>query len=275
MKLSCCIWALDEGTGPFRLWRRFGRQRVNLSQSLEQLAALGFRYVDICPSMLRDPDTRAQLNRLELKVNCISASHEAPTKSTFDSDSPKFLDPMVSHVNGAISHASNLEADFSYVVPGPPINDKSHLHHAKHYAKLAERGEEQGLKIGIEHFPGTILPTVSATLDFIREIGHPNLYLLFDLGHAQISKEDPAEVLPLAGDRLAYIHLDDNDGERDLHLPLTDGIQTEESLERFFNTLEDIHYDGALSLEMMPTLRDPLDAIRRGKAIVERFVDFK
>jgi len=224
--------------------------------------------------MLSDAGSRSILKDLDLGVNCISASHEAPARSTFDSDDAAQLDPMAAHVNAAVLHAANLGAKFTYVVPGKPNDDHSLSRHAKHYAKLAALGEAQGVRIGIEHFPGTILPTVKATLDFIRDIGHPNLYLLFDLGHAQISKEDPAEVLPLAGDRLGYVHLDDNDGERDLHLPLTDGIQTEESLERFFKTLAEIGYNGSLSLEMMPTLPDPLDAIRRGKEIVERHVDF-
>lgn len=275
MRLSCCIWALDEGTGPYRLWRRYGRQRANLDQSLKQVAAMGFRNVDICPSMLSDEGSQSVLKNLNLRVSCISASHEAPARSTFDSDDAADLDPMVAHVNAAVLHAARLGAEFTYVVPGKPIDDHSLSRHAKHYAKLAALGEKQGVRIGIEHFPETILPTVKATLDFIRDIGHPNLYLLFDLGHAQISNEDPAGVLPLAGDRLGYIHLDDNDGERDLHLPLTDGIQTEESLERFFKALEDVGYNGALSLEMMPTLPDPLDAIRRGREIVERFVEFK
>lgn len=274
MKLSCCIWGLDEGTGLLRYWRRFRGQRLDLSQSLRQLAELGFHYADITPSMLRSKETQSSLGEYSLTVNCLSACHEAPKGGTLDSDEPSRINPMTHHLEDGIAHAASLGATFSYFVPGPLVDENTLQRHAQSYEKLAELGADHGMKIGIEHFPGTALPTVKATLDFIRDIGHPNLYLLFDLGHAQISKEDPADVLPLAGDRLGYVHLDDNDGERDLHLPLTEGIQTEASLAQFFTVLKDVGYDGALSLEMMPKLPDPLDAIRRGKALVEQFVDF-
>jgi len=273
MKLSCCLWGLDEGTGLLRYWRRFRGQRVDLSQSLSQLASLGFRYVDITPSMLRSRESKSLLDQYKLRVNCLSACHEAPKGATLDSDESQRLDPMLDHLTDGIAHAASLNAEFSYFVPGPLIDGNTLKRHAQSYEKLAELGSERNIKIGIEHFPGTALPTVKATLDFIKDIGHPNLYLLFDIGHAQISDEDPEEVLPLAGDRLAYVHLDDNDGERDLHLPLTEGIQTEEGLSKFFNVLKEIGYDGALSLEMMPQLPDPLEAIRNGKALVERFID--
>ena len=59
----------------------------------------------------------------------------------------------------------------------------------------------------------------------------------------------------------------------DLHLALTDGLQTHESLENLFKVLEDVGYDGPVSLEMKQTLPNPLNAILRSKKIVERFID--
>ena len=112
------------------------------------------------------------------------------------------------------------------------------------------------------------MPTVAATLGFLRLIAHPNLYLLFDIGHAQISREEPRAALTAAGDRLGYVHLDDNDAVGDLHLALTDGLQTSESLGRLFATLDEVDYDGPVSLEMKSDLPDPADAIQRSFTIV-------
>ncbi|MCB1123128.1 MAG: sugar phosphate isomerase/epimerase, partial [Verrucomicrobiae bacterium] len=147
--------------------------------------------------------------------------------------------------------------------------DRTSFRYADHYASLAEYGQDRGIKIGIEHFPGTAFPSVKKTLDFIREVDHPNLYLLFDIGHAQISEEDPVEAIELAGDRLVYVHLDDNDGKDDLHLPLTEGVQSEESLKRFFLGLRNCGYSGHVSLEMHPKLPNPFNAIKQSKAVVE------
>ncbi|NQW02691.1 MAG: sugar phosphate isomerase/epimerase [Acidobacteria bacterium] len=93
--------------------------------------------------------------------------------------------------------------------------------------------------------------------------------LLFDIGHAQMSGEDPRVALTAAGDRLGYVHLDDNDGIGDLHLALTDGVQTRQSLTDLFTVLDDVGYAGPVSLEMKSDLPDPADAIRRSFAIVQ------
>lgn len=257
MKLSCCLWGLNERPG------------ATESNNLELLATLGFGMVDICPSMQKSAETKTKLNELGLQVGCISISHEAPPESTFDTDDEEKRYPLIRHTTEAINHASEIGADYTYVVPGPFINETTYTHYAEQYAQLADHAQAQGVKLGIEHFPGTAFPSVISTLDFIKDVDHPNLYLLFDIGHAQISNEDPAKVLPLAGDRLLYVHLDDNDGEYDLHLALTDGVQTRESLTELFSVLKDIGYDGFVSLEMHPQLPDPLAAIRRSKELID------
>ena len=97
--------------------------------------------------------------------------------------------------------------------------------------------------------------------------------ILFDIGHAQMADEDPREVLSGVGDRLGYVHLDDNDGEQDLHLALTDGVQTTESLEELFVVLRDVGYDGPVSLEIKNDLPDPLDSVTRSYAIARELVN--
>jgi sugar phosphate isomerase/epimerase len=252
----------------------FERDAVAETNNLKRLAGLGFHTVDICPSMQQSDQARAALKALELEVTCVSISHEAPLDSTFDSDDLRRVDSMVQHTQTGLKHALEVGAGCAYVVPGRTIDKHSLGRFAAGYAALAEYAQTLGVKLCIEHFPGTVLPTVVATLDFIKAVNHPNLYLLFDLGHAQMSSEDPATVLPLVGDRLGYIHLDDNDGVDDLHLALTDGVQTTESLVTFFKVLADVGYDGPVSLEMKQNLPDPFDAIRRSKALLTDLVDF-
>ncbi len=267
--LSCCQWGLDEGSGLLRRWRRFRQTRIPESKSLSSLADLGFKSVDICPKMQRAPDAKSALANLGMDVCCLSLSHEAPPDSSFDSEDEDWVAPVENHTSQGIEHAAKLGAEYAYVVPPKPKDQDTLPILSQRYRQLAELGQSQGLKIAIEHFPGTVLPTVKATLEFIETVDHPNFYLLFDIGHAQMSEENPADVLPITGDRLAYIHLDDNDGKGDLHLALTDGIQTKESLTAFFSVTKDIGYNGPFSLEMHPSLPNPLDAIRRSKMIVE------
>ena len=196
-----------------RYWHRFRKTRIPESESLFSLAKLGFAHVDICPKMLRSSGARSALADLGMDVCCLSLSHEAPPNSAFDSDDDKWVDPIENHTRQGIEHAAQLGASCAYVVPPKPKDQNTLPILSQRYKQLAELGRSKGIKIAIEHFPGTVLPTVRSTLKFIEKVGHPNLYLLFDIGHAQMSNEDPADVLPIAGDRLAYIHLDDNDGQ--------------------------------------------------------------
>ena len=138
---------------------------------------------------------------------------------------------------------------------------------------MAARAQVLGLKFCVEHFPGLALPTVAATLEFLRQVDHPNLYLLFDLGHAQISGEDPVAAIESAGSRLGYVHLDDNDGRGDHHLSLLDGVLTQTSLRQTFKALGDVGYGGAVSLELNAELPDPLGALRRSRECVLRLAE--
>lgn len=270
MKLSCCVWALDYGkNGLLRFFRkRFGRV-VSESLMLEAMAELGFQSVDIQPTMQRSESSRSALQSLGLNITCVSLSHFAPPEATFHTRDNNSVQALMDYLKDGIDHTATLGIDRAYVVPGKADDALTASDFAPHYAELAEYGQAKGVKIGIEHFPKTALPTIRETLEFIKFVGHANLYLLFDIGHAQISSEDPAEWLPQAGDRLCYVHLDDNDGIEDLHLPLTEGVQSRSDLEQLFRTLKTMHYDGPISLELHPRLSNPFQALQRGKTIVE------
>lgn len=252
MKLSCCAWALNEPE----------------PQALTLLSDLGLTGIDIRPSWLRSDETRSKLEELGLDVVCLAATHERPEGATFDSEASGAVEPMIRHVKEALDHAASRGAHWSYVVPDRQVDDQTFKRYAAHLTDIADHALSLGVKVCIEHFPGTAFPTVTSTLDFIRHTGHPNLYLLFDIGHAQMADENPAKVLAGVGDRLGYVHLDDNDGIGDLHLALTDGVQTKESLADLFRVLEDAGYDGPVSLEMKNDLPDPLDAVTRSFEII-------
>ncbi len=250
MELSCCAWALSNPE----------------PQTLTILSELGLTAVDIRPSWLRSDEACATREELDLDVICLAASHEKPEDATFNSDNPAVVEPLMQHVKEGLVHAASQGARWAYVVPGRQTDAETFERYATHYTAIAEHGQALGVRVCIEHFPGTAFPTVASTLDFIRDTGHPNLYLLFDVGHAQMSNEDPAIALEGVDDRLGYVHLDDNDGINDLHLALTDGVQTRDSLKDFFGVLGDIGYDGPVSLEIKNDLPNPLDAVTRSFA---------
>ncbi|MEC7228144.1 MAG: sugar phosphate isomerase/epimerase, partial [Candidatus Latescibacterota bacterium] len=99
-----------------------------------------------------------------------------------------------------------------------------------------------------------------------------NLYLLMDSGHLQISREDPASVIAQAGDRLGYVHLDDNDGKDDLHWALCDGVLTRTDLRELLVALTQSPYMGPVSLELHPELKNPFESLRKSLHLVREIL---
>jgi sugar phosphate isomerase/epimerase len=109
-------------------------------------------------------------------------------------------------------------------------------------------------------------------LAWLEELDHANLRLLLDIGHCLITAEEPADIVRCAGARLGYVHLDDNDGVGDLHWPLLTGRLAEPTLRAALEALREIQYRGALSLELMASNPEPIEGLRRSKAIVDRLL---
>jgi sugar phosphate isomerase/epimerase len=252
MILSCCAWALN-GPEP---------------EALALLKEMGLSAIDIRPRWLRSDAAQSKREELDLDVICLAATHERPEGATLDSENTASVEPMIRHIKEGLDHAASKGARWSYVVPDPLVDDQTFDRYAIHLTDIADHAQSLGIKVCIEHFPGTAFPTVMSTMDFIQDTGHANLYLLFDIGHAQMANEDPAQVLADVGDRLGYVHLDDNDGVNDLHLALTDGVQTRESLADLLDVLDDISYNGPISLEIKNDLPDPLDSVTRSYEIM-------
>jgi hydroxypyruvate isomerase len=234
------------------------------------LAEAGFRWLDLRPFDLTAETAPAKLRALGLGVSCLAASFGMPDGATLDSPEAEAVAAALAHTKQALAHGARLGATAAYVVPGLDGSQETLARYARSLAAAADLAAALGLKLCVEHFPGRALPTAAATLDFLAAIGHPNLYLLFDLGHLQISGEDPAATIAAAGPRLGYVHLDDNDGRNDQHLALLDGVLTEAVLHRTFEALTATGYDGPVSLELSPQLPDPLAALQRSREVVGR-----
>ncbi len=252
MHFSCCIWAL---TGPE-------------DENLQKMSELGFDWIDIQPAMLATAESRGLAQKLGLSVSCVGASFGLPDGAALDSPDANARAAALAHMEQSLAHAASLGATAAYVIPGMDGSKEALKHYGDSVAATAEIAQKHGLTLGIEHFPGKALDTAAVTLDFVRAVGHPNLHLLFDSGHIQMRGEDPAAIIRQAGERLSYVHLDDNDGVGDLHWSLLDGVMTEVSLRAIFAALDDIGYDGGVSLELSPRLPDPFAALAASREIV-------
>ena len=111
-------------------------------------------------------------------------------------------------------------------------------------AELAEAASARGLILMVENM-GRSFRTVAELAPLLD--AHPDVRFHLDVGHAHLGGDPPGELLDAFGDRLAHVHVSDNFGVDDLHLPLGAGsIAWHDVIE----TLRGVGYDGTVTLEV-------------------------
>jgi sugar phosphate isomerase/epimerase len=121
---------------------------------------------------------------------------------------------------------------------------------AECFAELAERAARRGLRIMPEHPPDSRVGVaeVRAVLE-----ADPRLGFHLDVGHAHVGAQSLQGFVTAFADRLAHVHLSDNNGEHDDHLPLGAGrIDWPWAL----GLLKKAGYDGTITLEVFSADRE-------------------
>ncbi len=236
---------------------------------LGRIAALGFIHVDLVAEADRPTAQRDALADSGLLVSCMALGRQLPPGHSLDAADAGVRRATLNLLLRQVADTAQLGATTAYLVPGFDSSAKAMTYFTEGCVLLAEYAAARRVRLCIEHAPGRSLPTAAATLDWLQQVGHPELTLLLDTGHCLISGEDAADIVRRAGQRLGYLHLDDNDGIGDLHWPLLTGRLTQQHLADVMAALRAIGYQGALSLELNPATADPVEALRSSKRIVE------
>ncbi|MBQ2714750.1 MAG: sugar phosphate isomerase/epimerase [Clostridia bacterium] len=132
------------------------------------------------------------------------------------------------------------------------------------YNKLLPTFKDCGIKLAIENlfyvstvkedtYERSYIATGRDVVDFINYIGDDYVVSCLDSGHANMLGVDIEEFITTVGDKLKVLHLHDNYGKADLHLPPLYGNIDWMKLK---SALDKVGYDGVYSME--------LDGIARG-----------
>ncbi len=243
---------------------------VPFTTALQHARQLGFRHVDVVAEAARPADQLDALADSGLLVWSAAIGKGLPPDWALDAPGLVTRRDTLEAMQQQVEDAALLGARQCYVVAGRDGSPQGLARYRDAVCLLADHAGRRMMPLCVEPIPGRALPSSAAALAWLERVNHDNLLLLLDVGHCLISEEEPAQAALLAGARLGHVHLDDNDSVDDLHWPLLTGRLTQEMLEALLTMLELGDYQGAVTLELNPTLADPLRAVRDGAALVRQ-----
>ena len=135
---------------------------------------------------------------------------------------------------------------------------------------LTRIAESEDLNFGLEIRPYEIVSSSNAMLTLIQEVDSDSFGVIFDTAHFFVQKE----ILPVAVEKLngsiLLVHLADNDGCVDSHLPPGKGKIDWKS---FLAALRKIGYDGSINLDIHGTPENISDEYLYGKHYIEKILN--
>jgi sugar phosphate isomerase/epimerase len=243
-----------------------------VEETLRRIKITAFHFVDTAPSTLDTPAAQQALKDLGLKVSCVVLDFNLPSGFSLDGTDETARRSTLEHLKQALRKCQSLGARVAYV--GSCAGKKQLDHFARSLAELAEDASKHGIKLCVEHVPGRALPSAREALAFVEKVGHANLFLLLDVGHTLISKEKPWEIIEAGGNRIGYVQLDDNDGKKDRHWALLEGLLTEDALIKTIAALKKSGYQGTLGLELKPMYHTTLiSGFSRNHNLIHRILN--
>ena len=139
--------------------------------------------------------------------------------------------------------------------------------HAEILGPLCREAADVGVTIVLEHVPhggGEQLETIAAVMGRV-----PLLRFHLDSGHAKLERgyDRWLEYLDKLGHKLRHVHLSENDGTADQHLPLGAAPRSTTDWPQHVKKLKATGYDGTITLEVFAPQKEYLllsrDLLRR------------
>jgi sugar phosphate isomerase/epimerase len=254
-----------------------------LQEAIASVAALGYRGIELLADEPHLPgrtmrnheiqEIRVALDRHDLEISNVNCNTSVlyGTESTDPEFGPTILEQdetlretRISHIHRTIENAYQLGAPCLCISSGRVPENMSEqtaeelVEDALH--RVLDKAHERDLPIGIEFEPGHFFGSTRETLDWIDRMDDPLLGLNFDVGHAWVVHEDPAELIRNHADRMWNIHLEDIPGRTHEHIIPGEG---DLPLDDVIAALLDVNFERFCTVELYPYTDKPNDAGQR------------
>jgi sugar phosphate isomerase/epimerase len=245
-----------------------------LPEAVRRIADHGYRGVELLgdaphayfPSFPEDDlaAVKRALDETGLAVSNVNANTatgyyaDAPPSSFFE---PSVINPdpatrewRIDYTRRAIDLAAAVDAPAVCLATGRPLPgttpDVAYDHLLDSLHAILDYAEPRGVDVGIEYEPELLVEDTDEVLALIADVGREGLGINLDVGHAAVSGEDLRETIERSADHITGVHLEDiagGVGGKHYHLVPGDG---DLDFDVVFDALDDVGYDGFVTLEL-------------------------
>jgi sugar phosphate isomerase/epimerase len=263
--------------------------KFSLFESLEKIAALGFRGVEIMgdrphlyPPDFGDADLariKADLEKYGLKITNLNSFTLFAVGNTY---LPSWIEPekdrrdiRIRHTLDCLKVAKDLGCGNISIPPGGPLNNLSRkeamaLFH-EGLEQVIPKAEELNVKILVEPEPDLLMENSKEFKPFIKDVRSRMVGLNFDIGHFFCAGEDPVTAFEALFEYIGHVHLEDIAATR-VHHHLIAGHGVIRFLD-IFKAMAMLQYQGDISLELYPYVDAPESAGRESLAYLHPIFD--
>jgi len=177
-------------------------------------------------------------------------------------ESENYRQKRIEHTKNCLELAHLLGAKTVSTEPGGPKTSQT----TEKELELFEQGilevlpiaKELKIQLLIEPEPELLIENSTQFLKFIERFESKYIGLNFDIGHFFCVNEEPTELIHKMQDYVSHIHLEDIDSSRKHHhlIPGHGSID----FEKIFDSLNQINYDGFITIELYPYQENPQQA---------------
>ena len=206
-----------------------------MEESLERVAALGFKYVDLYGRLHGDPRSvgegeygkvRQKLDELDLKASdFLSITAGRAVVGNAGSSDPEEYSKCMEYMKKSIDYAKATDCKHALVLGGVLEDglsrEESWANAIKFLKECAAYAEEKGVYLALESLqdedvPVNLVRTIDDMVRMIEEVESEFLLANIDLGHVflRTCNHKPDELRKLAN-RVIHVHITDNDGTFD------------------------------------------------------------
>lgn len=178
---------------------------------------------------------------------------------------PSTYDKAIEGLKETIKVAKKFECPNIIYVPGgnPQTDRKSgHANIVAGLKKLAPYVEEAGLTLVLEPIVGEYFTDSKEAFEVLKEVGSPNVKLLYDIFHYQTMEGNVVSVMRDNMDLIGHIHAASVPGRNEI----TDG---ELDYGYILKAIKESGYDRYFGVEYMPTM-DKEESVTKCKELIEK-----